>query len=380
MLCLLRETEIRKINEEEIVAWLAESEINGDIEAMERGRILENLDEVRWIVKDAKGSFHFGDSAMHIILINSVPPINWVVGYVLPFIYSFLPRSRESSKRADGKDRKRWERNENERTRKERKRKISKERTKAILGTGEAAALKRQLVWVRRAKRLVKKGAVTGVVVFLLVLTFAWNVNGIPKRKGFFPGSLRGVMWFTGLQQTWNMFSPNPPSINSWPVLEGKWLCECCGVVRGVVWRHGLIVPHFIGELNNKSVVELWGGPGGLTAWKGRPMTFQPPHPFKDPFKNHRGFKYVEAAFLRKPDQTTLKYYARYVCREWDKHQSHLRENLNRIAIWKVSRRYAYVDGFRRDYDLHKNLLMEHECWEAQREQAIYEDKGPKMI
>ena len=233
MLCLLRETEIRKINEEEIVAWLAESDINGDIEAMERGHILENLDEVRWIVKDAKGSFHFGDSAMRCILINSVPPINWVVGYVLPFIYSFLPRARQSSKRADGKDRKRWERNENERTRKERKRKISKERTKAILGTGEAAALKRQLVWVRRAKRLVKKGAVTGVVVFLLVLTFAWNVNGIPKRKGFFPGSLRGVMWFTGLQQTWNMFSPNPPSINSWPVLEGKWsvgVVVWCGV------------------------------------------------------------------------------------------------------------------------------------------------------
>jgi len=109
-------------------------------------------------------------------------------------------------------------------------------------------------------------------------------------------------------------------------------------------------------------VMELWGGPGGMTAWKGRPMTHDPPSPFQDAFKNHRGYKYMEAMVLH-DYKDVLRHYGRYVCREWNNHHAgNADEKLDKIIIWKEHQGYDVSGGHRKNFGVSKAEILRRDC------------------
>lgn len=90
-------------------------------------------------------------------------------------------------------------------------------------------------------------------------------------------------------------------------------------------------------------------------------MTFDPPSPFKDAFKNHRGYKYMEAMVLNDYKEV-LRHYGRYICREWNNHHSNKDERLQKIVIWKVMRTYDFSSGKRQDYGMSKSEIFSKNC------------------
>lgn len=91
-------------------------------------------------------------------------------------------------------------------------------------------------------------------------------------------------------------------------------------------------------------------------------MTFDKPSPFKDAFKNHRGYKYLEAMMLNGYEDV-LKFYGAYVCREWNNHHPYdAGMLLSRLTIWKLMASYDISSGTRVDYSTSKQQLLSKEC------------------
>lgn len=206
-LCLLRETEIRKINDEEARTWLAGEEGGGHNNFYSTVAESSSFNGVRWLVKDSEGNVYTEDAAMIVILSNSVQPLAWLVAFLIdyfPKAYPYLLAWGKADKRE---------------VKKKRHKKKLRERILNARGS-RTTLLRRRKVWVKRIGRATWILTKTATVLSLLYLTMLWNLGNI--GLAIFPWEYTGVMTFTGLAQMWDMFSPNPPSMNNWPVVEGN--------------------------------------------------------------------------------------------------------------------------------------------------------------
>ncbi len=60
-----------------------------------------------------------------------------------------------------------------------------------------------------------------GAVGLLLVVMVMGNIENIPRVRQRVPQSLRDLAWAIGLEQTWNMFAPDPQTNDGWFVVAG---------------------------------------------------------------------------------------------------------------------------------------------------------------
>ena len=142
------------------------------------------------------------------------------------------------------------------------------------------------------------------------------------------------IGFILGLDQQWNMFSPQPPSSNWWINIKAQ-------LVDGI-------------EL------ELFSDEG-LFRWVGTNFTGEPPNPVHKSFKNHRWFKYFENGFNSDFGDIRLLF-GRYICREWN-----ARHNKGRI-LWTfqvlLTSESINLDGSKPVRFL-PNTLWNHQCFDA---------------
>ena len=164
------------------------------------------LNGAEWVVRDSEGRFYTDDSAMILILSNSVLPLAWLVAYFIERFPSTYPRLLS------------WFRRDKKKHNKMKKKKQERGR---ILNRPESrvAALRNKRRTLRKYFRISWVVVKNGTVLSMLYLTLIWNMANV--GLAIFPWEYHGVMAVTGLQQMWDMFSPNPPSLNNWPVVEG---------------------------------------------------------------------------------------------------------------------------------------------------------------
>jgi hypothetical protein len=95
-----------------------------------------------------------------------------------------------------------------------------------------------------------------------------WNGGNV--KASFlprFPGELRWVAKFFHLDQLWSMFSPNPPHLQFWYIMDGTTV----GGTKVELLKNGALYEFEYNEPN-----------------------WDKPDPFHVAFKNHRWFKFFE--------------------------------------------------------------------------------------
>jgi len=136
------------------------------------------------------------------------------------------------------------------------------------------------------------------------------------------------------LDQKWNMFSPQPPTVGGWHIIEG-------------------ILQDTTLELHRNR---------GMFEWKGIPLgDWGPPDSIPETLGNHRWFKFYEVANAHEEHSSIRRYWGRFICREWNKrHQG--REKLYELKIWWLSYQ-VNLDGSRGSSS--KEMQWHHFCYKS---------------
>jgi hypothetical protein len=123
-----------------------------------------------------------------------------------------------------------------------------------------------------------------GVALLLIIYVALWNHDVAPGHKPILPDSVRWISWTTGLDQQFDLFSPDPMIEDGWYVLQG-WL-----------WN-GQAVNVFTGEHN---------------------VTFARPAWIADTYPTQRWRRYL--IYLWNPTyQALLEPFAQYLANNWNK-------------------------------------------------------------
>jgi len=122
---------------------------------------------------------------------------------------------------------------------------------------------------------------------FFLVYVFMWNLGTVKDFKYRFPNSLRPVGRLLQLGQSWRLFAPYPRRNDGWYVMPGR--------------------------LRNGREVDVFRG--------GNAVDWEKPERVSEMYPNFRWRKYMMAIW-RKKYRGHRRYYARYVCREWNRSHS----------------------------------------------------------
>jgi hypothetical protein len=129
------------------------------------------------------------------------------------------------------------------------------------------------------------------LVAFLIMMTLAWNIEGITRSQYFTIRSpWREIVFALQLNQQWNMFAPSPMKDDGWFIVDAN-------LEGGVKWD----------ILNNK------------------PINFNKPQNVQNTFPSSQWRKFL--VNLRIDHNDTYKlWFGRYLCRRWkDAHPiSHL--------------------------------------------------------
>lgn len=125
------------------------------------------------------------------------------------------------------------------------------------------------------------------LVSFFLVLVSWWNLRTVAPDMFKIPKDADAFARVLGLDQTWNMFTPRPPTKDGWYVIPGK--------------------------LRDGTEIDLFQG--------GESVSWDKPKLISGTFRNMRWRKYI-MALHRKDKKKYRLYYGRYLCRSWnDRHK-----------------------------------------------------------
>ena len=121
------------------------------------------------------------------------------------------------------------------------------------------------------------------VVSFLFILVSWWNFRTIAPDIFKIPKDADAFVRVLGLDQTWNMFTPHPPTKDGWYVIPGK--------------------------LRDGTEIDLFQG--------GESVSWEKPKLVSGTFGNMRWRKYI--MMLHRKDKKKYRlYYGRYLCRSWN--------------------------------------------------------------
>ncbi len=121
-------------------------------------------------------------------------------------------------------------------------------------------------------------------VSFLFILVCWWNFRTVAPDVFKIPKDADAFVRILGLDQTWNMFTPHPPTKDGWYVIPGK--------------------------LRDGTEIDLFQG-GDSVSW-------EKPKLVSGTFRNMRWRKYT--MMLHRKDKKKYRlYYGRYLCRSWNR-------------------------------------------------------------
>jgi len=133
--------------------------------------------------------------------------------------------------------------------------------------------------------------------LLFLLLILSWNTGNVGFNDYSTPSDFKSIAWLLHLDQSWSMFSPRPPNVQWYYIIQS--------------------------ELDNGTVGELFREEG-LFRWELNPMSWSRPDPVWRSFKNHRWFKYYENGINTHSQNELLRLnFGRYLCREYNsRHRS----------------------------------------------------------
>jgi hypothetical protein len=169
-----------------------------------------------------------------------------------------------------------------------------------------------------------------GILIVLVVLQGI--TNHVPNFDAYsISPKMSTFLSSIGMNQQWNMFSPNPKSVAGWIVIEGK--------------------------LTNGEVVDVFNERAGAPSYE------QPEDLFKDYYKRDIWRKYIDERLLYSSNnQVYAMGYGKYLCRTWNKDKSNNdSEALKSFTIYKMEVRT--MPNFEHS-DPQKTLFWEHNCFE----------------
>jgi len=154
---------------------------------------------------------------------------------------------------------------------------------------------------LRQYAPIVVKTLALGLALTVVVLWNGGNVKAsfLPQ----FPGELRWVAKFFHLDQLWSMFSPNPPHMQFWYIMDGT---KVDGT-KVELFKNGALYEFEYNEPN-------WGKPD----------------PFHVAFKNHRWFKFFENGLNAHSHRDALgQRFGDWICENYN-HKYHGNDRLKR--------------------------------------------------
>lgn len=127
-----------------------------------------------------------------------------------------------------------------------------------------------------------KAGKLSNMLATLsLAYVLCWNISTL----GVIQPPLPMLSSLFGLDQTWDMFSPYPLTADGWYVIPA--------------------------QLKNGEEVDLYRD--------GKPVTWQKPPSLADMYPNDRWRSYLMNIYLQEEGSGYLPFYAKYLCRNWNK-------------------------------------------------------------
>jgi len=189
----------------------------------------------------------------------------------------------------------------------------------------------------KRAWKMVLKTTVQVITFFFaflcLFICFCWCMDTSGRQFYSLPSELSNLGLLLHLDQSWGMFSPRPPSVHWWYIIDGR--------------------------LENDTEIEIFKNEG-IFNWQGNvPVTWEKPEPFHLSFRSHRWFKFFEMMNFNEHNREIRELFAKYICREWN--WRHLEpEKLYTFTIYWMNE-VQNLDGTRSPVP--KQALWEHFCY-----------------
>jgi hypothetical protein len=137
------------------------------------------------------------------------------------------------------------------------------------------------------------------VALLCLLYIMGWNLRQVlPGLERAFPAELNPIASTLRIDQYWIMFAPNPVTSSGWIVAPGK--------------------------LADGRVVDVFRG--------GAPLDWSRPAHVADTYINRRWRRYLWTITKREAE-AYRKYFAGYLCREWDRHHDELLESVDIVFM-----------------------------------------------
>jgi len=169
-------------------------------------------------------------------------------------------------------------------------------------------------------------------VLWLVLLILSWNLGNLGFDQLSTPNVFKPLARGLHLDQNWNMFSPRPPDLDWWYIIQA-WMV-------------------------NGTEVELHRNEG-MWKWEGVPVgDWSKPDPFHLSFGNHRWYKFYEQMNGHSQNQQIRLEYGRFICREWNTRHP-LESQVYEFKIWWMNE-FQLLDGTTEPRE--KELLWHHIC------------------
>lgn len=157
-----------------------------------------------------------------------------------------------------------------------------------------------------------------------LLYVAIWNASTLPGTGFSMPRSIRWIGELLQIEQTWDMFAPNPSRDNGWLVMPG-------------ILDSGAEVDVYRRRLES-------------------PPLRRPNH--GDYFESHRWMKFI-MTLARQSQEEYRVYYGRYLCRQWNTGAAGEQDRLSKLAIF-FARERTLPDP--QAETLEYVSLWEHDC------------------
>lgn len=167
---------------------------------------------------------------------------------------------------------------------------------------------------------------VHGIGLFLVLLTFWYNLDGITEDKKYdVPRPLRRLTQLLRLNQKWNMFAPFPTRVEGWLVIDGEY-------VNGKHWD----------------------------PWRKRDVSFERPRNIADEYSTNVWRK-VLGRIRRSNYEEYRLYFGKYICRSTNKGVPRGGERLQSFKIYYM-KEYTPAPG-EPPKKIKKSNIWNHDCF-----------------
>jgi hypothetical protein len=143
----------------------------------------------------------------------------------------------------------------------------------------------------KRAKHVARSAGAVALVC-VTAYTIMWNIGKLEEPPFKFPQSLQFIGSALHIEQSWDMFSPSPPTTHWWYVINA--------------------------ETDTGEKFDLFKN-AGLFNWKGTaPVSYDKPDSIHESFKNYRWYRYYESGYNPGHRTDIRLSFGRWICKSYN--------------------------------------------------------------